>query len=277
MPLTFVPTPLGNLRDITLRALDTLRDCDLLVAEDTRVARRLLSALKLPAKPLRSYREQNAARVTEKIIDAAHTQHVAVVSDAGMPAISDPGAALIAAARRDGIAIEVLPGPSAVLSAAVLSGFDVREFAFSGFLPRKSGARRAAFEALAKNGGVTTVWFESPQRIRAALRDLDAVDPKRRCFVLREYTKMHEQQIAGTSSEVATALPEPVRGEIALVVEGGAAKQPPPMDFERAADALFAKRASVAAIAKALAQRGYGPRSEVYNRLLQRKERERQR
>ncbi|MBV9971997.1 MAG: 16S rRNA (cytidine(1402)-2'-O)-methyltransferase [Candidatus Eremiobacteraeota bacterium] len=274
MPLTFVPTPLGNLRDITLRALDVLRECDVLVAEDTRVARKLLSALKLPSKPLLSYREQNAALVTGQIIDAARAQNVAVVSDAGTPAISDPGTELIAAARASGVAVELLPGPSAVLGAAALSGFNVNEFTFAGFLPRKSGARRAAFEALA-NGASTTVWFESPQRIRAALRDLEAVDARRRCFILREYTKLHEQQIAGTAGEVAAALPEPVRGEIVLVVEGGSKKTTQPIDFELAADALFAKRESVAAVAKTLAQRGYGPRREIYTRLLQRRQSER--
>ncbi|MBV9278336.1 MAG: 16S rRNA (cytidine(1402)-2'-O)-methyltransferase [Candidatus Eremiobacteraeota bacterium] len=275
MPLTFVPTPLGNLRDITLRALDALRECDLLVAEDTRVARKLLNALNLPSKPLLSYREQNAKAVTAKIIHAARKENVAVVSDAGMPAISDPGADLIAAARNAGITIEALPGPSAVLGAAVLSGFDLHEFAFGGFLPRKSRARKAAFDLLAQGGRPTTVWFESPNRIRAALADLEAVDSSRRCFLLREYTKLHEQQIAGTASDVAAELSETVRGEIVLVVEGGGKQAAPVIDFNRAADALFKQRESVAAIAKTLAQRGFGPRREIYSRLLQRKERER--
>ena len=273
MPLVFVPTPLGNLRDITLRGVDALRDCDLLVAEDTRVARKLLSALELPSKPLRSYREQNAAAVTESILETARLQKVAVISDAGMPGVSDPGAALISAARNAAIEVQVLPGPSAVLSAAVLSGFDIREFRFAGFLPRTSSRRRAAFQSFDEEGAATTVWFESPQRILATLHDLESVAPQRRCFVLREYTKLHEQQILGSAHDVAAALSQPVRGEIVLVVERGSVKRNAPADFDRAADALLATRESVATIAKTLAQRGYGARREIYRRLSERRKR----
>jgi len=268
MPLVFVPTPLGNLRDITLRALAVLRECDLLVAEDTRVARKLMTALHLPGKELQSYREQNAAAVTEGILERARTQTVAVVCDAGMPGISDPGSALIAAARTSGIGVSVLPGPSAVIGAVVLSGFDVHRFTFSGFLPRTSSARRAA---LAAAGALTTAWYDSPQRIRASLRDLETIDPARRCFILREYTKLHEQQILGTPAEVADALPQPVRGEIVLVVEGKPAVAAPLVDFESAADALLDERRSVATIAKMLVERGYGERRDIYARIAQRK------
>lgn len=270
MPLVFVPTPLGNLRDITLRALDTLRDCELLVAEDTRVARKLLSALHLPGKELWSYREQNAASVTKGILERAREQQVAVVCDAGTPGISDPGSELIAAAREGGIAVSVLPGPSALIGAVVLCGFDVRRFAFASFLPRSARARQASFAA---GGALVTVWYDSPQRILASLRDLEAVDPKRRCFVLREYTKLHEQQIVGTAAEVAAALPQPVRGEIVLVVEGRPNPAAAPVDFESAADALLGERRSVASIAKILAERGYGERHDIYARIAQRKAR----
>src|ERR1700680_4265499 len=116
MPLVFVPTPLGNLRDITLRALDVLATCDLLVAEDTRVARKLLSALKLPGKEIWSYHERNARATAPRILARAREQTVAITSDAGMPGISDPGAALVAAARTAGIEVHVLPGPSAAIS-----------------------------------------------------------------------------------------------------------------------------------------------------------------
>ncbi|HLI97027.1 MAG TPA: ribosomal RNA small subunit methyltransferase I, partial [Candidatus Baltobacteraceae bacterium] len=141
MPLVFVPTPLGNLRDITLRALDVLRECDLLVAEDSRVARKLLSALALPGKELWSYHEHNARAATAGILERAQSGMVAVVTDAGTPGVSDPGSELVAAARDAGIAVEVLPGASAAIGAAVLSGFPLRRFVFEGFAPRASGAR----------------------------------------------------------------------------------------------------------------------------------------
>src|SRR5471032_553305 len=222
MGLTFVATPLGNLRDITLRALDALRTADLIVAEDTRVTRRLLSAHGIVGIPLWSYREHNADASTPAILERAASGRVALVSDAGMPGISDPGSALVAAARAAGIAVDVLPGPTAFACAAVLSGFDVRRFAFEGFPPRASGARKAAFRA-ALARGMPSVWYESPHRAAAALADLAAVAPAVRVFLLREFTKLHEQHLTGTPAEVATALPDPMRGEVSFVVDAGAA------------------------------------------------------
>ena len=204
MPLFVVPTPLGNLGDITRRAIEVLRDADLIVAEDTRVARKLLNAYEIGPKELWSYREQNAAAVTAGILERAREQRVAVVTDAGMPGISDPGNELVAAARANGIAIDVLPGPSALLGAAVLSGFDLRRLLFEGFPPRTSAARREHFIA-ALRCGATTIWYESPQRILAALADLEIVAPGAQVFLVREYTKRFEQQLLGTPAEVATA------------------------------------------------------------------------
>jgi 16S rRNA (cytidine1402-2'-O)-methyltransferase len=160
-----------------------------------------------------------------------------------------------------------------VLSAAVLSGFDIHEFRFAGFLPRTSNRRRTAFRSFIEEGAATTIWFESPQRILAALHDLASVDPRRRCFVLREYTKLHEQQISGSASDVAASLSQPVRGEIVLVIERGRLNRAAPADFDRAADALLATKESVATIAKTLAQRGYGARREIYRRLSERRKR----
>ncbi|HEY9086296.1 MAG TPA: 16S rRNA (cytidine(1402)-2'-O)-methyltransferase [Candidatus Tyrphobacter sp.] len=267
MPLIVVPTPLGNLRDITLRALDALRDCDVLVAEDSRVARKLLGALGLPSKRIWSYHEHNSAPATRGILEHARTHAVALTTDAGMPGISDPGADLIAAARDAGIPIDVLPGPSALIGAVALSGFPLRRFLFEGFAPRSSAARRESF-ARATAAGVTSVWYESPKRIRAALADLETVAPNARVFLLREYTKLHEQQLLGTAGEVAAELPSPVRGEIVLVVEASppAALQPEAAAVDTAIDTLLAEGASVSAIAKALAQRGYGLRRHLYAR-----------
>ena len=271
----FVPTPLGNLRDVTLRALDVLRAAELVVAEDTRVARRLLTALEIGAKELRAYHEHNARAATPLILERARESVVAVVTDAGTPGISDPGTALVSAARADGVAVEVLPGPSAFVPAAVLSGFDLRHFCFAGFPPRTGGARRAAFrDALAH----TTVWYESPHRIRDALADLAAVAPDRRVFLVRELTKRYEQQVLGTAAEVAAALAEPVRGEVALVVEGGDVAAAPPADaatIDGAIDALVAEGLTTSAIAKRLAEAGHGERRHLYARVTERRARDR--
>jgi 16S rRNA (cytidine1402-2'-O)-methyltransferase len=264
--LVLVPTPLGNLRDITLRALDALRDCDVVVAEDTRVARRLLGALGLPAKPLWSYREQNAGAVTAGIVERARLESVVLVTDAGMPAISDPGRDLIRAARAAGIAIEVLPGPTAFVCAAVLSGFDLDAFSFDGFVPRTKGERERRFRA-ALSRGSTSVWYEAPSRIAATLRTLDEIAPSAQVFVARELTKLHEQQAAGTAAEVLALLPDPPRGEFVLVLAAGvpAAAAPPDVDdVEREIDRALAAGASVPDVARELARRGLGSRGDLY-------------
>jgi 16S rRNA (cytidine1402-2'-O)-methyltransferase len=274
MGLVFVPTPLGNLRDITLRALDVLRDATLIVAEDSRVARRLLSAYELPGREIWTYHEHNAGSTTAAILERAREALVAVVTDAGMPGISDPGAPLVAAAREAGVAVEVLPGATAFACAAVLSGFELRRFTFEGFPPRSAGERRSVFRAAATRTEAT-IWYESPHRIRATLTDLAAVAPATRVFLLREFTKMHEQQILGTANEVATALEEPVRGEIAFVIEG-AAEAPAPIphdagDVDRAIDALLADGLSTSAVAKQLADEGLGERRHLYSRVTERR------
>jgi 16S rRNA (cytidine1402-2'-O)-methyltransferase len=273
LSLTFVPTPLGNLRDITLRALEVLRDCTLIVAEDTRVTRRLLSAHGLSGKRLVSYREANADAVTPMILERAQREAVAVLSDAGMPAVSDPGRELIVAARAAGIAIEVLPGPVAFIGAAVLSGFPLEGLTFGGFVPRVRGARRTAFEA-ALERGATSAWYESPQRIRTSLEALRDIDPTARVFVLREWTKRYEQQILGTPAEAALALAQPVRGEIVLVIGPRSPQsraRPGPDDLDAAIDRALGEGRSVAAIAKALARERAGSRAELYARVAARK------
>jgi 16S rRNA (cytidine1402-2'-O)-methyltransferase len=271
--LTFVPTPLGNLRDITLRALDVLRECDLIVAEDTRVARRLLSALDLPSKPIWSYREQNAATATDSILERARDRLVAVVTDAGMPGISDPGRELVAAARAAGIAIDVLPGPCAFVCAAVLSGFDIARLAFGGFVPRAHGERERAFRS-AFASGVATAYYESPNRIVTTLEHLAVLAPDDPVFVARELTKRFEQQLAGTPNVVLAALETPVRGEIVLVLAAIAPRAGPPpqsSDVAAAIDAELAAGTSPSRAAKALAARGFGDRSTLYRRIAERK------
>ncbi len=276
MGLTFVPTPLGNLRDVTLRALDVLRACDLVVAEDTRVARRLLTALEITGKRIVSYREQNAITATDAILRDAVTQRVAVVTDAGTPAVSDPGRDLLRAARARGIAVEVLPGPVAFVVAAVLSGFDLTDLTFAGFLPRAFGARESALaEALARSG--PTAWYETPQRIVATLETLDRLAPAADVFIGRELTKRFEQHILATPAGALDALERPVRGEIVLVVapleqvRHGAATQGASPQIDRAIDALLDLQMPVAEIAKVLTGRAAGDRSTYYARTVERK------
>jgi 16S rRNA (cytidine1402-2'-O)-methyltransferase len=267
MGLVFVPTPLGNLRDITLRAIDVLRAASLVVAEDSRVTRRILSALEIGGKEIWTHHDHNARATTPAILERARTETVAVVTDAGTPGISDPGSALIAAAREAGIRVEVLPGPAAFVCAAVLSGFDLARFAFAGFPPRAGAARRAAFR---DNLTTTTVWYEAPHRILAALGDLAAVAPERRVFLVRELTKLYEQQLLGSAAEIAAALETPVRGEIAFVVEGapGAAAAPPAQaEVDAAIDALLDAGLTTSAIAKRLAEAGHGERRHLYARV----------
>jgi len=220
-----------------------------------------------------SYREQNARRATPQILERAREGVVAVVTDAGMPGISDPGAELVAAARDAGIPIDVLPGPSAALGAIVLSGFPVSRFIFEGFPPRTSSARRAAFSR-ALDLQIASVWYESPNRLRATLRDLAQVAPDARVLVLREYTKRFEEQLAGSPAEVELRLSDHVRGEITFVVMPAPA--PPaaaPSDGELDAriDELLARSESVASVAKTLAGQGYGRRSDIYARAGKRK------
>ena len=272
MPLIFVPTPLGNLGDVTLRALDALREATLVLAEDTRVARKLFGALGIDAPEIWSYREQNADSVTAGILARARIETVAVTTDAGMPAVSDPGSELIAAARAAGIDVTVLPGPSALLGVAVLSGFSLQRFSFEGFPARTSGARKRQFlEAL--RGERTTIWFESPRRIAATLADLDAVAPQAPVFLVREYTKRHEHHYAGTARSVAAALGADVRGEIAFAVGPATLDGPPAEASDAEIDALLAVGRSVGEVAKTLARAGRGDRNELYARANARKRR----
>ena len=268
-----MPTPLGNLRDITLRALDVLRESALVVAEDTRVARRLLSAHGITGKALLSYREQNAAQVTPLILARAREENVALVTDAGMPGVSDPGRELLNAARDAGIGVDVLPGAVAFVGAAVLSGFSLDGLRFNGFVPRANGARRAAFGA-ALEGGATSAWYEAPNRIIATLDALAEVDPEVSVFVLREWTKRFEQQAAGTAAEVKAALEQPVRGEIVLVVGPRGRRdrvESAHRDLDTAIDAALDAGLPPAAAAKALARERGAPRSEIYARVSERK------
>jgi 16S rRNA (cytidine1402-2'-O)-methyltransferase len=219
--LAVCATPIGNLEDVTLRVLRELREADMVLCEDTRRTRGLLARHGIEARLL-SYHEHNeAARTAEVLPRLRDGERVALVSDAGMPAISDPGARLIAAALEEGLPVTVLPGPSAVETALVVSGLVAERYRFLGYLPRGAATLAAVWEELA-SWPWPTVAFESPQRLPQTLRSLAERFPDRRAAVCRELTKQYEEVVRGTAAELAEAFPEPPKGEIVLVVDGAA-------------------------------------------------------
>jgi 16S rRNA (cytidine1402-2'-O)-methyltransferase len=209
--LVVCPTPIGNLEDVTLRALSALRDADVVACEDTRRTRVLLDRFGVKA-PLVSYHEHNEeARARELVERMRGGETVALVSDAGMPLVSDPGFVLVRECVAAGLAVEVLPGPSAVITALVASGLPSARWRFEGFLPRKKGELREVFQA-----PETIVAFESPRRLASSLA---AIDPEREVAVCRELTKVHEEVVRGTAGELAARyMDAPPKGEIVLVV-----------------------------------------------------------
>lgn len=219
--LTVLGTPIGNLGDVSDRVRGVLAEADLIAAEDTRRVRRLLSALGIPAgdRLVAVHEHNERAQVPSIVRELSAGRHVVLVSDAGMPTISDPGELLVSAAVAVGAVVEVVPGPSAVVTALAGSGLPADRFVFEGFPPRKGEERREWLETLA-HVGRTIVMFEAPTRVRETLRDLaSALGANRRAVVCRELTKLHEQYIRGALGELA-AEPFPERGEIVLVVEG---------------------------------------------------------
>lgn len=217
MPLAVCATPIGNLDDITLRVLQELREADIVLCEDTRQTRKLLGRHAIDAR-LVSYHEHNEARRVAEVLPRLEAgERVALVSDAGMPAISDPGARLIAAALGAGLPVTVLPGPSAMATALVVSGFRADRFQFLGYLPRADGERRALWSELA-GWPHAAVAYESPQRIGAALASLADVLPERPVAVCRELTKRYEEVVRGPASRVAERFSGDVKGEITVVI-----------------------------------------------------------
>ena len=230
--LYIVATPIGNLEDITLRAIRVLKEVDLILCEDTRVTKRLLQRYEIN-KPTMSYHAQSKLSKVEKIFELlSEGKNLALVSDAGTPTISDPGCMLVAQIRerfmsrrnfdKFEVTIVPIPGPSAVLSALSVSGFPSSEFLFLGFLPHKKG-RETLFKEIALSKR-TVVFYESPHRITKALASLALhLEPERRIMVSREITKIHEEHVQGTLTEVVRHFldhPDRVRGEFVVVVSG---------------------------------------------------------
>ena len=215
MSLVVCPTPIGNLEDVTLRVLSALRDADVVACEDTRRTRTLLDRYGVKAK-LVSYHEHNEqARAAELVEAMRDGQTVALVSDAGMPLISDPGFVLVRACVAAGLPVEVLPGPSAAIAALVASALPAERWRFAGFLPRKRGE----LERLLAEADGTVVAFESPRRVPATLAVLAGLQPERQVAVCRELTKVHEEVVRGSARELAERYAgAPPKGEVVLVL-----------------------------------------------------------
>jgi len=221
--LSIVATPIGNLEDITLRALRTLREADLVLAEDTRRTRVLCMHHGITTQ-LRAFHSYSSPAVLEHVLSELEAgKHIALVSDAGTPLLSDPGAQLVAAALARDLTVETIPGPSAITAALTVSGLPVDHFRFVGFLPRSGRRRHNALAEIAARPEAS-VLFESPQRLVQTLSDLGQVlNPERLVAVCRELTKRFEQVSRGTPSQLLEHFREGVRGELTLVVEGRAA------------------------------------------------------
>jgi 16S rRNA (cytidine1402-2'-O)-methyltransferase len=217
MPLSVCATPIGNLDDVTLRVLAELRAADLVLCEDTRRTRILLDRHGIAARLESHHRHNEVARLAS-VLERLHAgERVALVSDAGLPGVNDPGGRLVAAAAGEGLEVTVLPGPSAVETALVVSGLGANRYQFVGYLPRKRGELEALAEALA-SWPCAVVAFESPRRLPSSLGVLAAVLPGREAAVCRELTKRFEEVVRGSLEELASRFAEPPRGEITLVL-----------------------------------------------------------
>jgi 16S rRNA (cytidine1402-2'-O)-methyltransferase len=218
VPLAVCATPIGNLEDVTLRVLRELTDAELVLCEDTRHTRKLLERHGIRAAGLRSYHEHNEAKRTAELLPRLRAgARIALVSDAGLPGINDPGERLIVAARDEGVPVTVLPGPSAVESALVASGLVSDRYQFVGYLPRGQRALQELGEELAR-WPWSVVAFESPQRLPRALSVLARVDPERPAAVCRELTKRFEEVAIGTAAELALRFSQAPRGEVTIVL-----------------------------------------------------------
>jgi 16S rRNA (cytidine1402-2'-O)-methyltransferase len=230
--LIVCPTPIGNLEDITLRVLAALREADVIACEDTRRTSLLLKNYGVSGKLVSYYEQNERARSAELVKRMHHGETVALVSDAGMPLVSDPGFVLVRACVAAGLAVEVLPGPSAALAALVASALPSDRWRFAGFLPRKESELKEVFTS-----PETVVAFESPRRVAASLKVLAALDPQRQVAVCRELTKLHEEVVRGTAQDLfARYSDSPPKGEVVLVV--GAAPAPTDVDLTPALEAV---------------------------------------
>lgn len=263
--LYLVGTPIGNLEDISKRALRILQEVPLIAAEDTRVTGRLLARFEIDT-PLTSYHEHNRRKKLPTLISHLEKNDLALVSDAGMPGLSDPGYDLVRAAVEAGFPIVPIPGPSAVVSALVVSGLPTDQFLFLGFLPRKTAARRETLEELV-NERRTVVVFEAPHRLVETLKIIQVLG-SRPLAVARELTKMHEEVRRGTAADLLDHfMGNPPKGEITLVIGGGKEKKPASWDDQKVLEAIqnrIAAGDSPTEAAKAIAAASGRSRRGIY-------------
>jgi 16S rRNA (cytidine1402-2'-O)-methyltransferase len=279
--LYLVATPIGNLGDITLRALEVLKHADRIACEDTRQTQKLLNHFAI-VTPTTSYHQHNERQRGAELIEALKSgARIAVVSDAGMPGISDPGSWLVVAAIAAGVTVFPIPGANAALSALIASGLSTEQFHFLGFLPEKAGARRTRLEELAaqnRESAETLIFYEAPHRIAETLADLEAVfGPALRVVAARELTKLHEEFLRGTVAEVRQQLVnrDRIRGEFVLLVEASAKNLGAPGLGSQARETISAKIARLQSESnldekealKRLARELGQSKSEVYREL----------
>jgi 16S rRNA (cytidine1402-2'-O)-methyltransferase len=263
-----VATPIGNLEDISLRALRVLKEVGLIAAEDTRKTVRLLSRYDIKT-PMTSFYEHSKLAKVDYILDVLESKDVAIVSEAGMPGISDPGYELITAAIKRNILVVPVPGPSAVVTALAVSGLPAERFTYIGFLSHKQGERKKQLESVAGEPGAI-VAFETPHRLTAALKDILSVFGDRRIAVCRELTKLHEEIYRGTVAGATHHFSEP-RGEFTLVIEGIREKEKPPeaVDVRGKIAALVEEGASAKEVTASLAKETGMSKKELYRLFLE--------
>jgi 16S rRNA (cytidine1402-2'-O)-methyltransferase len=267
--LALCATPIGNLADVTLRVLEELAGADVILCEDTRHTRLLLQRHGIRARLLSYHRHNEVSRNAELLPRLAAGERMALVSDAGLPGVNDPGARLVAAARGAGIAVTVLPGPSAVETALVASGLAADEYRFLGFLPRTERERAALWQELA-DWRHPAVAFESPRRLPATLAGLAGAAPDRLVAVCRELTKLHEEVVCAPASELSARFSEPPKGEVTLVI-GPAPRAETGVDAAAAIAAVVELVAAGAqrSVAAAVVARLTGvPRNALYSHSL---------
>lgn len=265
--LHIVATPIGNLEDVTLRALRVLAEVDLLLAEDTRRTRVLLDRHGVKARPISLHAHNEKSRIQRALNVLAEGGSVALVSDAGTPLISDPGERLVAAAVAAGHAVTSVPGASAVLGALAIAGLQTVPFIFVGFLPRRAGARDALLADL-RDRRETLVLFESPRRVGTTLARLAEVLGPRPACVARELTKLHEQVVRESLPELARRFESGARGEVTIVIGGAAPTRVAAVDLDQEIRARIAAGEGAREIAARLSRSTGVSRREVYNRAL---------